>query len=821
MYHKISLLSRIHKFIISLFLLLLIVSCSTALKNYEELYGPSSPKNRVLSEQEVAKNTHISFTKEVRPVLVQRCAVCHSCNDAPCQINFTSIEGIDRGSSTQPVYNGARFFAQEPTRLGIDASTTSQWREKEFRPILNERRQNEQVNLNNSLLYKVLTAKRAHEFTTEGRLSEKYNIGTELIDSESFVHSQTCPDVESYTAFAQNNPQWGMPFALPQISLKEFKTIETWLEQGAYVEPEKQLSQKLQNQVNKWERFLNNTNNKQKLMARYLYEHLFAGHLYFEDVSKKDFFMLVRSKTQPGQVIDIINTIRPYNDPGVDQFYYRLKRYTRTIVDKTHMPYALSDKRMKRYKELFLKPRYIVFPLPSYEQKLSANPFKTYAKIPAKSRYQFLLDDALYFISNFIKGPVCRGSIALSVIDDHFWVVFMDPDKSPVSQDSKFLVQVSDELRLPSELEDNASLLSVWYTYTDVFKDYIYKKLNYYDTHLNSNKGFSIEQIWNGNKKNDNAALTVYRHYDSATVLKGFVGEIPKTGWVIDYPIFERIYYLLAAGFNVYGKVGHQLSTRLYMDFLRVEAELSFLAFLPSENRVKIHKQWYRKSDVTEKIVKALSKGRTSIVHESQIKYETNDVKKEFFVKINKHLQKAQSNRGAIINHCLDLAGKCKPDNLNQITTKVQKALQKLGNIHGLVTAVFPDVTFMRIKVDGSIKNDLVYTVVRNKSFLNTTSLGINKDKRVPEEDTIDIIPGFVGSYPNFFMVIEYSDINKFVEQYKLINGLEKYELLVNKYGIRRTAPDFWQYSDWFYKKYKHDYPVSSGLFDLNRYKNR
>ncbi|MFV1982067.1 MAG: fatty acid cis/trans isomerase [Thiohalomonadales bacterium] len=820
MYQKISLLSQIQKFIISIVLLLLITSCSIALKNYEKRYGPSSPKNRILTEQEVAKNTHISFNKEVRPVLVQRCAVCHSCNDAPCQINFTSIEGIDRGASTKPVYNGSRFFTQKPTRLGIDASTTTQWREKKFTPILNERLQNEQFNLDNSLLYKVLTTKRAHEFTTKGRLSNEYTIGTKLIGDETFVHSQTCPNIMSYPAFAQKNPQWGMPFALPPISNKEFKTIETWLKQGAFVEPEKPLSAKLQNQVDKWETFLNGSSNKQKLMARYLYEHLYAGHLYFEDVSKKNFFMVVRSKTQPGQAIEIINTVRPYNDPGVDQFYYRIKHYTRTIVDKTHIPYPLSDKRLKRLKQLFLEPSYTVTTLPSYDVESSANPFKTYRDIPAKNRYQFLLDEAQYFVASFIKGPVCRGSIALGVVDDHFWVTFMDPDKSMISQDSKFLEEISQDLRLPTELEDGASLLSMWATYDNVVKNYMRDKLAYYDKNYPGSSGVGIEEIWNGNFSNDNAALTVYRHYDSGSVLKGFVGEIPKTAWVIDYPIFERIYYLLVAGFNVYGNVGHQLSARLYMDFLRVEAEATFLAFLPIADRVKIHKSWYRDSDVTKRILKGMKKAKVR-THETRIQYETDDVKKELLVKISKYLKKAQSSNNDVINRCLDSPSVCKSRDLNHPGTKVQKAFHQLEIIKGLVTAVFPDVTFIRIKVNGSLEKDLVYTILRNKSFLNTTSLDQNKNKRVPEEDTIDIIPGFVGSYPNFFMEIDYNDLDNFVEQYKQVDGLEKYELLIEKYGVRRSSPNFWQVSDWFYKKYKHDYPVYSGLFDLNRYKNR
>jgi hypothetical protein len=63
------------------------------------------------------------------------------------------------------------------------------------------------------------------------------------------------------------------------------------------------------------------------------------------------------------------------------------------------------------------------------------------------------------------------------------------------------------------------------------------------------------------------------------------VGTNPKTTWVLGYPLFERIHYLLVAGFDVYGNVGHQLATRAYMDFLRMESEFAFLALLPAQAR--------------------------------------------------------------------------------------------------------------------------------------------------------------------------------------------------------------------------------------------
>ena len=79
---------------------------------------------------------------------------------------------------------------------------------------------------------------------------------------------------------------------------------------------------------------------------------------------------------------------------------------------------------------------------------------------------------------------------------------------------------------------------------------------------------------------------------------RGLLGNLPKTMWVIDYPLFERIYYALVAGFDVYGTVGHQLALRHYMDALRVEGESYFLDFMPPSQRQEIMQSWYKDVDL-------------------------------------------------------------------------------------------------------------------------------------------------------------------------------------------------------------------------------
>ncbi len=67
-------------------------------------------------------------------------------------------------------------------------------------------------------------------------------------------------------------------------------------------------------------------------------------------------------------------------------------------------------------------------------------------------------------------------------------------------------------------------------------------------------KHLTLDVVWDGDGYNQNAALTVFRHFDSASVVKGLVGPEPQTAWLIDYPILERIHYLLVAGFDVFGQ---------------------------------------------------------------------------------------------------------------------------------------------------------------------------------------------------------------------------------------------------------------------------
>ena len=747
------------------------------------------------------------FYHDIKPIFDQRCVVCHGCYDAPCQLKLDSPEGVRRGATQAPVYDSTRLLEAPPTRLFVDAQSTAGWRAKGFFPVLNEaapqgaedRSQgasegagdgSAQSDLQHSVLYRMLTLKSEHPLP-DGALPAA--IDTSL-DRKAF-----CPTIETFARYAKEHPLQGMPFGLPPLSDEEFNRVKRWLETGATVGAPPPLSAEAQKQVGEWERFLNRNDLKTQLMARYVYEHLFLADLYFNGDHDREFFKLVRSRTPPGDPIDLIATRRPYDDPGVARVYYRLQQYRATIVEKTHLPYRLDAKRMQRWQQLFLQPDYKVAQLPSYADDVAANPFVAFAAIPVHSRYSFLLDDAGFFVSSFIKGPVCRGQLALNVIDDQFWVMFANPDIEAMV-DGDFLARESHNLQLPSELENQPLGFTKWKKYADLQARYLAAKETYLVKRFPKPQGVTLDLIWDGDGDNQNAALTVFRHFDSASVVEGFVGPQPKTAWVVDYPMLERIYYLLAAGFDVYGDASHQLLTRLYMDFLRMEGETNFLHFLPKAIREKTRNSWYE--GVGAKMRDSVYRKVSAYQRETGIHYRTKHPQREFFDLLRARL-------GGALSHRYDLA-------TAGLAPPLQQALEKIAALHGKSVAYLPETVLLRIVVRNG--PDRLFTLIHNDAHSNVAVLLFEQTRRRPHRDTLSVVPGIVGAYPNAFWVVNEDDLAHFARDFAAVRGPNGYRALARRVAVSRSSPRFWREGDWVLNTYRNLEPIEWGVLDYSRY---
>lgn len=787
-----------NKYTLVLLILFLGGCASLATVNLVEMYGKSEPRDRVVEE---VADDHVDYWTDVKPVIENRCVVCHACYDAPCQLKLSSIEGIERGASKEIVYDQARLFAAQPNRLFEDAHTLEEWRKRKFHPVLNENDQTLIANREAGLIYQMLELKDATPFPVNEKLGEEYTFGLDRED--------VCPAPNEVQSFAAKHPSWGMPYAFPALNPQERDKLTRWLEQGATYTARPALDSAYVKIIAKWESFLNGDSNKERLMSRYIYEHLFLGHLYFDQMvadgeSPAHFFKLVRSSTPPGEPINIIATRKPYDDPGVDRVYYRLSEVKSTIVDKTHMPYALNPKRLSFWQALFIEKPFEVPSLPGYDKDVSSNPFVAFQYLPVTSRYKFMLDEAQYTVMGFIKGPVCRGQVALNVIRDHFWVVFVAPSETYDKKVAEFYLENSELLALPEESASSSRPLSSWRKYSKKYNKLMEKQDAFLNEGLGADVPYSLDLVWDGDGSNQNAALTIMRHFDSATVEKGLIGNPPQTAWFIGYADLERIHYLLVAGYDVYGNFGHQLLSRLYMDFLRMSGEGSFLLLLPDEQRDKERDSWYKGAD--PELMTLITSPSFESEHSPDIEYTTENAKLELYKKLEKRLDKALRNER-------DLAETASGNNKHQ----VEAILSSINQLKGESLSYLPELSMIMVE-DG--QHSEIYTLIRNNAHSNVTSMFGEQDNREPSKDTMMVFKGVVGSYPAALFRVKKSKAQEFTDLIAKVDSDEGFNELVNLFGVRRTHPDFWSISDKLNATYKGSDPINSGVLDYNRYGN-
>lgn len=719
-------------------------------------------------------------------IIQHRCMVCHGCYDAPCQLKLEAQAGLLRGASKDLVYDGERLVAANMTRLFDDAFTTAQWREKGFYPVLDADKPEQ------GLMYRMLALKQEHPLPAEGPMPEGFDF--------SLARDQQCPKQDEFDNYAREKPLWGMPYGLPGLNAQQHATVTQWLKSGAPATALEPLSTTLQSRLEEWEAFLNGDSLQQRLVSRYIYEHLFLAALYLEESDQPVWFRLVRSRTPPGEPLDLISTRRPYDDPGVARVHYRLQRMPVTALDKIHIPYRFDPQRMDWYRSLFLEPEYEVTSLPGYDRKIASNPFKVFVDLPLNSRYRFLLEESRFTIMNFIKGPVCRGQVALNVIDDHFWVVFASPDRHATGEvDAPFLAREMGNMRLPTPKTGTVIDLLSWRRYAKEHERYQRAKSRFIRKQLAQGRRLELDSIWDGDGKNENASLTVFRHFDTATVETGLIGEVPKTAWVIDYPLLERIHYLLVAGFDVYGSLSHQLESRLYMDFLRMEGEFNFLLFMPPENRRPMWDHWYRDAP---RGTRDHFTGRAALTEDTTIiEYSSDDPKTELLHMLKRRIHGARNER--FIYRRQDT-----PSAMVSIFSAMESSI-------GAHNTFLPDVSF--VNIIGQHRDEF-YTLIRNSAHSNIAQLFGEDARRIPAEDSLTVVRGFLGAYPNYFFQVEEKELQRFAASVAGLESQADYNALRERYGVARNAPWFWRFVDKAHARYRWQNPIEYGLFDLNRY---
>ncbi|WP_324739757.1 fatty acid cis/trans isomerase [Pseudomonas veronii] len=737
----------------------------------------------------------LSYTRDIQPIFTEKCVACHACYDSACQLNLGSGEGAARGATKVLVYDGDRSQATKPTRLFYDAFGKAAWRHEGFTSVLDA--QGSQAALMARMLE--LGHSRA-PLQPNGKLPDDIVLG---LNRENM-----CPLPEEFDTYADVHPNEGMPLAVTGLSDQQYQTLRRWLASGAPIDQQGVApSAQEAAQVLQWENLLNAPGARESLVARWLFEHLFIAHLYFEGGEPGHFFQWVRSRTPSGQPIDLINTRRPNDDPGT-RIYYRLWPIQGVIVHKTHITYPLSAAKMERVKALFYSGDWQVSALPGYGPGRRANPFETFEAIPAQARYQFMLDNAEYFVRTFIRGPVCRGQIATDVIRDNFWALFQAPEHDLYITDPLYRGRATPLLAMPGQNDDVGSVLSLWLKYRDKRNEY--EALRRYRYGELPAPGWST--LWAGN---DNALLSIFRHFDSASVNKGLIGEVPQTMWLFDYPLLERTYYQLVVNFDVFGNVSHQAQTRLYFDLIRNGAEQNFLRLMPANSRDDFLDDWYQNGG---KVKLWMDYESIDDDKPTGLKLNEKDPKRDF---VNQLLARYGDLNASPdpINRCV--GAYCSRPGLEPVLRDAEQALSRLTlrPAAGLkVIDQLPEATMLRIETRTGHRE--VYSLLRNRAHTNVAFMLGEASRYQPGLDTLTVYPGVLSSYPNFMFNIPAEQVPAFVAAMEIARDAQHFEKIVDRWGVRRSHPQFWEYFHDLSTYIRETTPVEEGVLDMNRYEN-
>jgi hypothetical protein len=346
-----------------------------------------------------------------------------------------------------------------------------------------------------------------------------------------------------------------------------------------------------------------------------------------------------------------------------------------------------------------------------------------------------------------------------------------------------------------------------------------YRKLRADDARKQRPAGYTIEDIWNGDGSNPDALLTVFRHFDTAVVTQGAAGDLPKTVFVLDYPLLERLVYNLVVNYDVFGNVGHQALTRLYMDMIRMEAEELFLAFLPPSQRATLRKSWYRGGPLTDIKLRYVfplinSSAPTGVVYRNEANAKAELVERV----INEHLPPQVRGRPDALNwKVLRL-----PQGAGEAPelTAPEQALRRIASIKAAGATPFarflPDLSVVLVRDDEGRAQ--LYSIVHNREHANVSWILGESERFAPQEDSLTVRAGVLGGYPNMFFVVPETEIDLFSSAVARLKSAADYERLVDSFGIRRSNERFWSVYDAINTAHLASNPARSGTLDLTRY---
>lgn len=650
-----------------------------------------------------------------------------------------------------------------------------------------------------------------------------------------------------------------------------------------------------------WEAFLNDdespvlsvdgarqlsvTPGKRRHVAKYVYEHLWYAHIHFSE-APGEFYMLVRASNRTGPVRRLHAEVPSDWPEGLEKgarIYYRFVKHHNAIMRKTHVVVEATPATLGRLATVFFDREFIQSDwdapdVPEY----SYNPFEDFRFIPARSRSTFMNDHARAIFDSVIRGPVCVGRMATYVVDDHFWVWFQKPESDPT-------VLEYERLAREKKLQRRGQFEEHYHNHTpgsvqdvlDLGKSRRYRlaRRKWYEEHLIKEAGtyLNLDHFENrpaeGGEPNADLWLTVYRHETSTSVHAGTRGGAPRSVWLLDYVNFERMYYGISVHYRYFGNAGHKLTSWLYFNQHRTEAEDQFLLLLPEDQRETIRKQWNLDRDAgytdekpdfnaagllkaatqlkgLDDLFSLLARHAGSAVHYERIKDYTRGLKSSPSNPVGADAAETYEKIVSAIFNRYEQAGVVSPDFYGnfpaehpvppsepQVDQRLIPIFRRVAHAKSRGMARFlPNIVYIRIAEEPISAfaldpegravgaSDRLITFINDRGYAFNNVPMTESVSRNPQADSLSIYRGLTGDYPNLFLDVRPGEVGGLIDGLEALKAMDDESgrvalaELVKRFGVDRTTADFWKFIDWAHAWDYRDEPLRAGIVDISNY---
>jgi hypothetical protein len=512
----------------------------------------------------------------------------------------------------------------------------------------------------------------------------------------------------------------------------------------------------------------------------------------------------VRSRTGAPAPIDIINTDKPMDDPGVARVHYRLQKIDRVIEGKVHVPWPVSLNDLAHLEDIFLTPSWTVSSLPGYG---STNPFENFAAIPAASRSQFMIENSKVMYAAFARGPICLVQAASYAVDEYFWIWFVKPESDPTVQVPRLGLDsyksFFDKDRFLSSVGGIPVIGDKWGepTYRAAFESTL-RTLR--------PQGLGIDDVWTGgDSHNPNAWLTVHRNQFSVDVNTTYerpITGMPRSVWLITYANFERMFYNAVTDYKYWGSLLHQNTTFAWQIYTRTEAEDLYVSLFPDQSyRDALRDRltsWQGK--VYNELFTDYSWGRPS----ASPQLTTEDaLARGLIAKMGSTL----GPEDRLNNWPNGSLSKGIAPSIRS-TDDFEAGLRTLTAREAPYARFFPNIVHVRLG------GEFLYTMLAVRSYRNDKIDTGEAAARQREHDTLVAVPGFSGFEGHMFVDLPFERASAFLTDLGNVNDQASWDAFAASYGIARNSDAFWPFVDYLHHWMETNMPVRAGILELRVY---